>query len=331
VDDGTSVLQTAGAVKAASVILTGAITAANQATTKSYVDTAVNTALGSITNISNVVNAFGEMAQQDPTNISVTGGEINGAVIGNVVPSSGSFTGLFTPVIANVSSGVLINLASSAGYGFRVSTSDVLAPSMAFEIMSIGTINFKSGANNILAIVGNNRVLIANAVDDDTSAFQVLGDTVLTGNLNVTGNVVLSRIQIGAVPFLPTDATNKQYVDNHYLNTVAVYHKNQSVAPVLLVNAPTITVDSAQSNNFKLILTGNSMLANPTDLTPGMTLNFTLDQDIIGSHTLTFGSRYVFPNSQTPLLDPSSNAKNFMTCYYDGSLLRCTFTRSYGN
>lgn len=108
------------------------------------------------------------------------------------------------------------------------------------------------------------------------------------------------------------------------LSTVNVFTKNQSVSPTVVASATgTYTPDASTSNNFQLTLTGNLTLANPTNLTSGMVLNFTLDEDATGGRTITLGTIYKFPGGTVPTWVTTASAKNFISGYYDGTVIRC--------
>ncbi|MBT2326136.1 hypothetical protein J7E62_27790 [Variovorax paradoxus] len=126
-------------------------------------------------------------------------------------------------------------------------------------------------------------------------------------------------------------ATLKTYFDTLYISlaTVNVFTKNQSVTPSALTDGASIAVDASLSNNFSVTLGGNRTLANPTNLTAGMVLNFTIDQDGTGSRTLAYGSAYKFPGGTAPTLSTAASAKDFMSCYYDGTVLRCNTSKAY--
>lgn len=108
------------------------------------------------------------------------------------------------------------------------------------------------------------------------------------------------------------------------LSNVNVFTKNQSVSPTVVASATgTYTPDASTSNNFQLTLTGNLTLANPTNLTSGMVLNLTLDEDATGGRTITLGTIYKFPGGTVPTWVTTASAKNFISGYYDGTVIRC--------
>lgn len=110
--------------------------------------------------------------------------------------------------------------------------------------------------------------------------------------------------------------------------TTNTFTKAQSVTPVALTDAANIAVDASLSNNFSVTLGGNRTLDNPTNLTSGQILNFCIDQDGTGSRTLAFGNLYKFPGG-TNTISTAASAKDFISCYYDGTILRCNLVKAF--
>jgi hypothetical protein len=108
-----------------------------------------------------------------------------------------------------------------------------------------------------------------------------------------------------------------------------VWSKNQSVTPVALTSGTTVAIDASLSNNFSLTMGGACKLSNPTNLTAGMVLNFTIDQDATGGRVLTFDTLFKFPGGVAPTWTTTANAKNFLSVYYDGTILRCAGAAGY--
>lgn len=111
--------------------------------------------------------------------------------------------------------------------------------------------------------------------------------------------------------------------------TLGVWTAAQSVAPFALASGTTVAIDASKSNNFKLTMTGACKLANPTNLTEGMVLNFAIDQDATGGRTLTFDTMFKWPAGTAPTWVTSASAKNFISAYYDGTALRCSGAAGY--
>lgn len=123
-------------------------------------------------------------------------------------------------------------------------------------------------------------------------------------------------------------ANLKATVRTYLLATVNVFTKNQCVTPVVLTDGANIAVNASLSNNFSVTLGGNRTLDNPTNLTAGMVLNFAIDQDATGSRTLAYGNLYKFPGG-TPVLSTAASAKDFISAYYDGTILRCNLVKAF--
>lgn len=108
-----------------------------------------------------------------------------------------------------------------------------------------------------------------------------------------------------------------------------VWTKSQSVTPVALTSGTNVAVDASLSNNFKLTMGGACKLSNPTNLQEGMVLNFTIDQDATGGRALTFDTLYKWPGGTVPTWTTTANAKNLVSAYYDGTVLRCSGAAGY--
>lgn len=106
--------------------------------------------------------------------------------------------------------------------------------------------------------------------------------------------------------------------------------KAQDVAQVTLVDGATINTDASLSNVFTVTLGGNRTLANPTNLVAGQVLIYHINQDGAGNRTLSYGSLFKKPAGQTLTLSTAANAKDTLTCVYDGTILRCTLNRNFG-
>ena len=111
--------------------------------------------------------------------------------------------------------------------------------------------------------------------------------------------------------------------------TLGVWTKNQSVTPFALTSGTTVAIDASKSNNFTLTMGAACKLSNPTNLTTGMVLNFAIDQDATGGRALTFDTMFKFPGGTAPTWAVTASAKNFLSCYYDGTVLRCSGSAGY--
>lgn len=111
--------------------------------------------------------------------------------------------------------------------------------------------------------------------------------------------------------------------------TLGVWTATQSVMPFALTSGTTVAIDASKSNNFTLTMAGACQLSNPTNLTEGMVLNFAVDQDATGGRALTFDTLFKWPGGVAPTWVTTASAKNFISAYYDGAVLRCSGGAGY--
>jgi hypothetical protein len=98
-----------------------------------------------------------------------------------------------------------------------------------------------------------------------------------------------------------------------------------------LTYASTITPNCALGNYFSVTLTGNSTLANPTNITAGTQYQFTITQDATGSRTLAYGSVFKFANRAAPTLTTTASAVDVLTCFSpDGINLYSVLSTNFG-
>jgi hypothetical protein len=95
-----------------------------------------------------------------------------------------------------------------------------------------------------------------------------------------------------------------------------LFTKAQTVTPVSLTDAASIATDASLSNTFRVTLGGNRTLANPTNLSDGVILNWKIKQDGTGSRTLAYGSKFKWGGGSTPTLTTAANATDFITAQY---------------
>jgi len=122
------------------------------------------------------------------------------------------------------------------------------------------------------------------------------------GTVDGKGTPVVINIQSDAPHYLKPDNTVKRMLGE---------------AAVTLTDGATIAIDASLGGNFKVTLSGNRTLANPTNLADGQVFNVRIKQDATGGRTLAFGSKYKFPGGTVPTLTAAANAVDFISCQYD--------------
>lgn len=92
----------------------------------------------------------------------------------------------------------------------------------------------------------------------------------------------------------------------HYLSMRRVAAAN---VPVALTDGANIAWDMASGINFSVVLGGNRVLANPTNLVPGMSGFLNVYQDATGGRSLTaYGDQYVWIGPR-PSFPAAANAR----------------------
>ena len=79
--------------------------------------------------------------------------------------------------------------------------------------------------------------------------------------------------------------------------------------------------DDSGKINATVVLGGNRILDNPTNMYSGTVYNLLVSQDGTGSRTLTFGTVFKWAGGTAPTLSTAANAVDIFTFIYDGSSL----------
>lgn len=85
-----------------------------------------------------------------------------------------------------------------------------------------------------------------------------------------------------------------------------------------LTNSTSVLTNALLGDIFNVTLTGNVILANPTNFTNGQAITWWLKQDAVGSRTITLDGGFSIPRSATTPLSFSASAN-----YMDMLAVRC--------
>lgn len=126
----------------------------------------------------------------------------------------------------------------------------------------------------------------------------------------------------GSVTVVTTDAAGHLFAAGNLATSGASLVGNnswlagQGVSAFTLTDGSTITLNAASSNNFILILTGNShTISNPTGLLSGQTITIAVTQDATGGRTgFALGSNFHFPGNVTPTWSTGANQTDVISC-----------------
>jgi hypothetical protein len=79
----------------------------------------------------------------------------------------------------------------------------------------------------------------------------------------------------------------------------------------IVPSGPNLDVNASLSNSFYVSMTGNFNLINPTNGRDGQVIRFIFVQDGTGGRTLQFGSQFIFPGGNVPILSTGINAIDY--------------------
>jgi hypothetical protein len=103
-------------------------------------------------------------------------------------------------------------------------------------------------------------------------------------------------------------------------NTINIFTKGQSGAPFVLTSASnSVAIDLTEANNFELLMTENTTIANPSAGNPGTGGNIQIIQDATTAYTLAYDTDWRSVDGSTPAISTTLGAVNLVSFYYDGT------------
>jgi hypothetical protein len=89
----------------------------------------------------------------------------------------------------------------------------------------------------------------------------------------------------------------------------------RSTVVVLTVAGNAVSWDASQGSLYRLTLTADATLQNPTNAVAGAIYQIEVNQDNAGLRVLNWGTNYKFPNNSKPIISLDSNAVDIVTIY----------------
>lgn len=86
-----------------------------------------------------------------------------------------------------------------------------------------------------------------------------------------------------------------------------------------LTYAATVTIDASLADNFRLVLTGNVILAAPINMRSGQVINVRIIQDATGSRLITWNAAFLFAGGTDPIASTAGNSRDFLSAQYDST------------
>lgn len=200
-------------------------------------------------------------------------------------------------------------------------------------IQATGTLT----ANRVINVPAVTKAYLV--INDTSGAFTLTVKTAAGSGVEVTqgkmaivicdGTNVVSDFEVA----LAANASNLGGVAAAAFAQLAVrntYTKSQDVQGVDVAYSATIELDASLSNVFDIgALTGNLTLSNPTNTVHGQTIIVHLTQDGTGSHTVTFGSNWLFPGGSTGIASGANEKSSIYGTVDTDGFIRSAITQDY--
>ncbi len=141
----------------------------------------------------------------------------------------------------------------------------------------------------------------------------------LTGGANYS---ITGTSQILSVPFALHAKTADSIAGNSYLEASSTAQLSGVISNkinILKSSGGSISWSGTEGNLYKIVLTEDTILQNPTSPILGATYMFLVNQDATGQWTLDYGNQFLFPDKITPIMDLNANSKNLITTIFDGT------------
>jgi hypothetical protein len=143
------------------------------------------------------------------------------------------------------------------------------------------------------------------------------GANIAYSSISADGSITTDKIADGAITYVKMNssaiATGANINANTASKLVPVTAIWDSAAYVALTYAATVTPDFSTGYNFSTTLTGNLVLANPTNTKVGQSGLILLIQDGTGGRTTTFGANWKFAYGTAPTLDTVAGRINILS------------------
>lgn len=136
-------------------------------------------------------------------------------------------------------------------------------------------------------------------------------------NTAADGSITTAKIANGAITYVKMNsaaiATGSDINANTASKLVPATAIWDSATYVGVTYASSVALDFTTGYNFSIALTGNLVLANPTNTKVGQSGLIVLTQDTTGGRTTTFGSSWKFAYGTAPVLDTVASRYNILS------------------
>jgi hypothetical protein len=147
---------------------------------------------------------------------------------------------------------------------------------------------------------------------------RTVGVTLAGVAAGVVGTAVLT--DRGTRPAAASAVTSTVAEESAHVELAAVEETTSTARTVTLVDAPSITVNAALGNDFRVTLGGNRTLASPAGSVDGQRITFTIGQGSGAPHKVTWSSKYKFGAAGAPVLSTTAGSADVIGFIYNQSL-----------
>ncbi len=125
--------------------------------------------------------------------------------------------------------------------------------------------------------------------------------SITQGISSAVNRILLTNSPTGVSPILSTTGSNADINLVFSAKGVGVikFQKAMVTDIVILVDGATINTDASLGNHFRVTLSGNRLLANPTNPTDGEKIIWEIKQDAVGSRSITLGAKFSYGTDLT--------------------------------
>ncbi len=187
----------------------------------------------------------------------------------------------------------------------------------------VGTVN-RINVTNGDGILGNPTLTIPNKLGI-TDLLDGDGQEVLSltqGVPSAVNRILLTNSSTGVSPIVSVTGSNANIdlVLSAKGNGIIRSKKATVTEVVTLIDDTIINTNASLSNHFRVTLSGNRTLANPTNPTDGQKVIWEIRQDATGSRTISYGSQFAFGTDVTSaVLSTTPNKIDFVGAIYVAS------------
>jgi hypothetical protein len=230
--------------------------------------------------------------------------------------SAGGGTSVALPRGSSVvvfSDGTNISLSNNVATTNSVSTAAIQDSAVTFpkiNASAIATVAEYRAGNSTATFTG---VIVGTALTATSITGTIVIGMGLTGGTVAAGTIITAGSGSSYTVSISQTVGSTAMTAATSTKLISTFNAWDSGGYIALTYAATITPDFSTGYNFSTTLTGNLVLANPTNTKAGQSGLIILTQDGTGGRTLTYGTSYKFAYGVAPTLDTVAGRINILS------------------